>query len=83
MNLLPVRVAVLSTAERFLARVAALAESWRERVAICPDCGRNRYRNPSCRVCPEAPAEPVEPRRYQKPPADPFEPRRRYDRRTK
>jgi hypothetical protein len=41
---------LLATAESFFDWLAHWAEAMRERVAFCPDCGRNRYDGPPCKV---------------------------------
>jgi hypothetical protein len=42
------RVKLLQLVERVLSCLAEWAENARQRCAVCPDCGRNRYSGPPC-----------------------------------
>lgn len=42
------RVFILQTLEAALQRLETWAGAMRERVAVCPDCGRNRYTGGPC-----------------------------------
>jgi hypothetical protein len=42
------RIRILQFAEAFLQVIIPQLESLRERVAVCPDCGRNRYTGAPC-----------------------------------
>lgn len=42
------RIRILQFAETLLQAVIPHLESLRERVAVCPDCGRNRYTGAPC-----------------------------------
>lgn len=41
-------IKLLQSLEWLLARIAELAEDARQSVAVCPDCGRNRYTGTAC-----------------------------------
>lgn len=43
------RIAALFALDRVLARIAQHIETARERIALCPDCGRNRYTGRPCK----------------------------------
>ena len=42
------RIKTLQLLERILGAIIPVLESWREKVAVCPDCGRNRYTGEPC-----------------------------------
>jgi hypothetical protein len=47
------RIRILQTIEAILARLIPSLEALRERVAVCPACGRNRYTGAPCVIHPE------------------------------
>jgi hypothetical protein len=47
------RIRILQTVEAILVRLIPSLEGLRERVAVCPDCGRNRYTGTPCVIHPE------------------------------
>ena len=42
------KIYTLQIIENLLTRIIPRLQSWRERVAICPDCGQNRYTGEPC-----------------------------------
>lgn len=42
------RVFLLQRLEAFFQRIEESAGAWRERCAVCPDCGANRYAGKPC-----------------------------------
>jgi hypothetical protein len=42
------KVCIYQALEALLQRIAEWAETARQRVAICPDCGENRYTGKAC-----------------------------------
>lgn len=43
------KIKLMQAIEAFLLRLIPYLESLRERVAVCPDCGRNRYTGAPCK----------------------------------
>ena len=43
-----VRIKILQALESFFQGLETMAGKMRERVAVCPDCGRNRYTGQPC-----------------------------------
>jgi hypothetical protein len=46
--LVNIRLRVLGLLERFFRWLEYAASDWGNRVAVCPDCGRNRYSGRPC-----------------------------------